>query len=106
LKKILVITPPDAEYGFGLAGVVHLTARRDEFRGVLEKAGDMADIGLTAIDERFLEDISEDEMRGIERKWRGMLVLLPAPELPGMEVEDYAMALIRRTIGYHLRLRL
>jgi hypothetical protein len=45
-------------------------------------------------------------MKALERKWKGMLVLIPVPEVPGSKVEDHAMELIKRTIGYHLKLKI
>jgi V/A-type H+-transporting ATPase subunit F len=42
----------------------------------------------------------------MEKRWYGILLVLPAPERVGVEVEDYAMSLIKRAIGYHVRLKL
>jgi vacuolar-type H+-ATPase subunit F/Vma7 len=106
LKKVLFLTPKDAEHGFQLAGAGQMVPREeDTLEDVLRKGMQESDIGLIAIDERLLKEIDEKNMREMEMKWGGILVVLPAPERPGITVEDYALALVRRAIGYHVRLR-
>ena len=46
-----------------------------------------------------------ERLREIEHAWQGILLVLPSPERPEVEIEDYAVSLIRRAIGYHVRLR-
>jgi len=36
----------------------------------------------------------------------GILLVLPSPVKPPAEVEDYAARLIRRAIGYHVRIKM
>ena len=43
-------------------------------------------------------------LRELEQAWNGVLLVLPSPEKPPAEVEDYAARLIRKAIGYHVRL--
>ncbi len=64
------------------------------------------DTGLVIIDERLLKGISTERLREIEQSWQGILLFLPAPERPGVEIEDYAAKLIRRAIGYHVKVKL
>ena len=65
------------------------------------------DSGVVVIDERLLTGIGEERFREMERRWYGMLIVLPSPEKVGAEgVEDYAQRLIKRAIGYHVRLQL
>jgi V/A-type H+-transporting ATPase subunit F len=40
----------------------------------------------------------------MEHGWAGILLVLPSPEKLPAEVEDYAARMIRRAIGYHVRL--
>ena len=63
------------------------------------------DTGLVIIDERIMRRIDDEKMRETEGRWRGILLVLPSPVKPS-EVEDYAARLIRRAIGYHVRLQL
>lgn len=104
MRKVLFITPHDTEFGFHLAGVAHRTVAAEDAAEWLARVKEAPDIGLVAIDERLLADIPEDLFMELEQKWDGIVMVLPAPELPGTKAEDYALELIRRTIGYHLRL--
>jgi len=60
--------------------------------------------GLIVIDERLTAGIEEERMREIESAWRGVIVVRPPLAGPG-EMEDYAARLIRRAVGYHVRIR-
>jgi vacuolar-type H+-ATPase subunit F/Vma7 len=105
LKKVVFITPRDVEFGFQLAGVSHYTVEGAELEETLGRLIS-EEAGLVVIDERLLEGMEGQRLRDMEKRWSGLLLVLPAPEKPGLEVEDYALALIRRAIGYHVRLRL
>ena len=114
MKKIAFITPHDVDYGFSLTGVPQYAVEAPEFDQTLKKI--MADPGngLVIIDERLVGDgdgrdeggVSEERMRELEQTWHGILLVLPSPVKPPPETEDYAARLIRRAIGYHVRLKL
>lgn len=106
MKKIAFITPPDAAFGFRLTGVEHYVISNDDVEQKLLGIISKPDIGLVILDERLMEGLPMEELRRIEKKWQGILLVLPAPERREIEVEDYALSLIRRAIGYHVRLRL
>jgi len=112
MKKIAFITPPDANYGFSLAGVPQYAVEMPEFERTLKKAMDEPENGLVIIDERMVSagrdalGVSEERMRELEQAWHGILLVLPSPVKPPAEAEDYAARLIRRAIGYHVRLKL
>jgi V/A-type H+-transporting ATPase subunit F len=106
VKKVAFITPPDAGYGFSLAGVPQYVGKVEDAEDMLKKAVAQPDNGLVIIDERMIKVIAEEDLRELERGWHGILLVLPSPEKPPPEVEDYAMRLIRRAIGYHMRLKL
>ncbi len=105
MKEIAFITPPDAAYGFKLSGVTHLVTENSEAKDTLRKTMDEPDYGLLIIDERLIAVITEERLRELEQAWNGILLVLPSPEKPPAEVEDYAARLIRRAIGYHVRLK-
>lgn len=105
MKKIVFITPKDAEYGFSLAGVTQYAVTEKEAEGILKKVLVEPDAGVIVLDERLTKGINEERMREMEDKWYGVLLILPAPEKPVVEMEDYALRLIKRAIGYHVRLR-
>ena len=104
MKKVAVITPPDGEYGFGLAGVLHRACRGEDAEAVLKDVITRSDIALVIVDERLIRNIEEDNLREIEQGWQGILLTLPAVEKPGVQIKDYAAELIQRVIGYHIRL--
>lgn len=102
MKRIVFITPSDAEYGFKLAGVTQYVAGRAEVEEVLDNLMADPDNGVIVVDERLVMGIDEKKMKGLEERWYGIFLVLPAPEKPALEV-DYAMRLIKRAIGYHIR---
>lgn len=105
MKKIAFITPPDVRYGFNLSGVPQHAVETDEAEEALERTMAEPDNGLVIIDERMITGMPEERLRELEQRWNGILLVLPSPEKPPAEVEDYAARLIRRAIGYHVRLK-
>jgi vacuolar-type H+-ATPase subunit F/Vma7 len=106
MKKIFFITPPDALYGFSLAGITQNAVKVGDAEAALKMAMAETDTGLIIIDERLLEDMTGERLREFEQGWNGILLVLPSPLKPPAEVEDYAARLIRRAIGYHVRLKI
>ncbi len=107
MKKIAFLTPFDAEYGFSLSGVPQKTAEAVDAEEVLHRTMAEPDVGLAVVDERLLAGMPDERLRELEQSWQqGILLVLPSPEKPPAEVEDYAARLIRRAIGYHVRLKL
>jgi V/A-type H+-transporting ATPase subunit F len=106
MKKIAFITPPDAEYGFRLSGITQHVVEIPDVEETLKQTMAEPDIGLVILDERLLKGMSEERLRDIEQGWHGILLILPSPVKPPAEVEDFAARLIRRAIGYHVRLNL
>ncbi|HET6516560.1 MAG TPA: V-type ATP synthase subunit F [Thermodesulfovibrionales bacterium] len=106
MRKITFITPTNGRYGFSLAGVPQYTAEAQDAEEMLRKTMTEPETGLVVIDERLIKGMSEERMRELEQTWQGTLLVLPAPEKFPAEVEDYAARLIRRAIGYHVRLKL
>jgi V/A-type H+-transporting ATPase subunit F len=106
MKKIVFMTPPDARYGFSLTGVGQRVtpddARTNTLRGL---TGDPA-VGLVIIDERLVDASIQEQLAETERLWPGLVVVLPAPEKAERPAEDYALRLIRRAVGYQVRLSL
>jgi vacuolar-type H+-ATPase subunit F/Vma7 len=105
IKKIIFITPGDAEYGFRLAGVEQLVTGEEEVNTALQKAISEPDSGMIVVDERLLKNYSWEQLRDAERSFPGIFLIIPSPVRPVFEAEDYAARLIRQAIGYHVRLR-
>ncbi len=107
MKKIVFITPADVDPGFGLAGVAQYNASPGETEELLRKVMSDPDTGVAVVDERLATALDEERFREMERRWFGILLVLPSPEGAGGEtMEDYARRLIRRAVGYHVRVRL
>jgi V/A-type H+-transporting ATPase subunit F len=103
VKKIFFVTMPDAEYGFSLAGIPQQITTEDRVEEVLPQALS-AETGLVVIDERLTRSLSDERLRQLLGAWQGILLLLPSPERPAAVAEDYIARLIRRAIGYQVRL--
>lgn len=106
MKKVVFITPPDAEYGFKLTGLSHYTCTDEDVEDTLRNITAEPGTGLLIVDERLLKNIEEERLQEMERSWKGILVVMPSPEEREFEAEDYATRLIQRAIGYHVRLQL
>ena len=104
MKKIVFLTTCDARFGFRLAGIEHRAVDPAEAEAELDALTADADNGLVIIDERLVRGPVEEKMREHEEAWQGILLVLPSPEKLAPEAEDYAARLIRRAIGYHVRL--
>jgi V/A-type H+-transporting ATPase subunit F len=106
VEKIAVISPPDARYGFSLGGISQSVVEPGDAEKALSRIMAGPGYGLVMIDERLLKEMPEERLRELERGWHGILLVLPSPETPPAGFEDYAARLIRRAIGYHVRLKL
>ena len=106
MKKVLSVTARDARYGFGLAGIGQYTVDANELEEILVRVVADSGNGLIMIDERLISGIGEERLREMERHWAGVVVVLPSPGDGPVGAEDYATRLIRRAIGYHVRIRL
>jgi vacuolar-type H+-ATPase subunit F/Vma7 len=104
MKKIIFLTPADARFGFGLAGIEHRTVEPAKAAQELSETMAGQDTGLVIVDERLVRGDVQELMREREQAWQGILLVLPSPEKLPPEVEDYAARLIRQAIGYHVRL--
>jgi len=104
VKKIVTITPPDAAYGFALAGVKQLVRTPQDLDDTLLELKSDPETGVIIIDERLVAGLTQWRIEDIERRWPGLVVVLPAPGKPQRPEEDYVLRLIRRAIGYQVRL--
>jgi V/A-type H+-transporting ATPase subunit F len=106
VKKVLVLTPPDARHGFSLTGVGQRVTPTPELMTTLRDVTSDPNTGVLVIDERLIEPAMRKPVAELERKWSGAIVVLPAPEKAAIAAEDYVLQLIRRAIGYQVRLSL
>jgi vacuolar-type H+-ATPase subunit F/Vma7 len=103
MRRIVFLTPVDVHHGFALAGVRQLTVGAAEAETVLAETVRDPTTAVVILDERLLPAIPEPRRRELERLWPGVLLVLPAPA-KGPPAEDYALRLVRRAIGYQVRL--
>jgi V/A-type H+-transporting ATPase subunit F len=106
MKRIVFLTPPDARHGFSLTGVRQQVADPRSLETALLELTSDPGVAVVVVDERLIEPAVQDRLTWLERRWSGLLVVLPAPEPRAETGEDYALRLIRRAIGYQVRLNL
>lgn len=106
MKKIVFVTPEDASKGFNLAGVrQHVAIAADLPAALVSLAADPS-TGLVAIDERLVDPAVQRAIDDVDRRWPALVVVLPAPATAAAPVEDYALRLVRKAIGYQVRVDL
>lgn len=104
MKDILVFTPEDAQSGFALTGIRQQVVEEREVRTALETACRDPEVGVIAVDARLLQALEEEEVQALVKCWEGVLITLPAPVDNGAPGEDDLQRLMRRVLGYHVRL--
>ena len=104
MKHVVVMTPPDARHGFTLTGVRQHTLVPSQLLAELRALLDDPTVGLVVVVERLAAGQVQASLREMERRSPGMFVMLPAPEAGARLEEDYVLRLIRRAIGYQVRL--
>ncbi|MBI3047669.1 MAG: V-type ATP synthase subunit F [Acidobacteria bacterium] len=105
--RLKVVTRPGAGLGFRLAGVpveeVSGPVTAERLAALVEEPG----LGILAIDEELLGGVPQDVLERVSRD--GVPIVLPftLPARWGERVggEEYVSALIRRAIGYHIKIQ-
>lgn len=105
--RMAVIADPETAQGFRLAGLEGYGASSpEEAQSLLETLVERGGCALVAVDEALLPDPE----RAVERLMRGrdLPVLLPIAGLKeafqGHDVEGYMRELVRKTIGFDIKL--
>ena len=104
MNRIVALTPADADNGFACCGAVQHAVAPGHIAETLARALEEAGSGVVILDERLVEEVGEEILHSLERRWPGVLVVLPPPGVSGAG-EDYAMRLIRRAVGYQVKVR-
>jgi len=104
VRKIVVITPKDALHGFALAGVGQVVIDTAEVIPTLKALAADPLSGVLMLDERLASAPVREYLREMDRRWSGVAIVLPAPQREKVGEEDYVLQLIRRAIGYQVRL--
>lgn len=105
---VRVIASPGIATGFRLAGfaVDEVSSAREAFdRFVVALA--QADLGILLIEQRLLDALPAAVRRDAERRPVPVLVPIPSPAWAGRkdDAENFILELLRRTIGYRVRLQ-
>lgn len=104
MKRVVFITPSDAEPGFRLAGVRQIVSGPETVRETVGAALRDEDNGLVVLDERLARTIPDEDLQALDRPRQAVLAVLPSPRAEAEPAEDPLAQLIRRTIGYHVRI--
>lgn len=104
MSALVVLTPPDAHPGFALAGVLHEAVETAQCEARLRHWLGDPQIGVVVVDERLLGTLSDERLRKLEQGAKALLVVMPAPA-GGVVGEDYLRRLLRRVLGYQVRIR-
>lgn len=104
MNRIVALTPVDADNGFACCGAIQHAVVPGRAADALNQALNDAGNGVVILDERLLEEVGEEMLHSLEQRWPGVLVVLPAPGISGAG-EDYAMRLIRRAVGYQVKVK-
>ncbi|MDT8440173.1 MAG: V-type ATP synthase subunit F [Desulfuromonadales bacterium] len=104
MKEILFLTDADAVPGFALTGVRQQAPDPGQVWEALLAACDDPQVGVIVIDARLLTEVDEKRLAVLGDTWPGVIVTLPAPAGTPGPVEDDLQRLVRRALGYHVRL--
>lgn len=103
---MVFVIPEDVRLGFNLAGIRELVCSPAELAQTVRGLMKEEQVGIIAVDERLLAQTGAEDLHILGKKWRGLLLVLPAPAAEEIVHEDYAMQLIKKAIGYHVRLEI
>jgi vacuolar-type H+-ATPase subunit F/Vma7 len=104
VNRVLVLTPAEVRYGFALAGVRQQEPDPAAVWAALREATRDAELGVIAIDERLLAGLDPVRLRELTARWHGVLVTLPPPAGAAPAGEDELQRLVRRALGYDVRI--
>lgn len=105
MSRIVFLTPEEIPYGFAIAGFEQKLVPAGQARVEMTQIADEPDVGVLVIDERLLAEVDDDFSRQFQEQWSGILLVLPTPAGAVPAEEDYLQRLIRRALGYHVRIR-
>lgn len=104
MNRIVVLTPSDADNGFACGGAIQHAVPPGQTATTLQQALGEAESGVVILDERLVAEVGEELLHELEERFPGVLVVLPAPG-GSTGGEDYATRLIRRAIGYQVKVQ-
>lgn len=106
--NVVVLCRPQVAAGFMLAGLRPVEAETPaEGADLLSRLAGRPEIGLILVEDSIHHSLSEDSRRDLARRPLPMVVPFPGPSWvkAGSESDQYIVELLRRAIGYRVRLR-
>jgi vacuolar-type H+-ATPase subunit F/Vma7 len=104
---VRALCAPETAIGFSLAGV--RTIEADPVKSLDEQVLELAldpELAVLLIDEALSDRLGEETKKRFSKKPLPMLVPFPrAHWTEGQAVDDYVVELLRRAIGYRVRLK-
>ena len=108
MSKLLIITYPDTSTGFDLAGVeVKEVKEGEDITPLLQSIIEKGEYGLLAVEENLLLNVPEEILKRIRKKGIPVIVPIDTPKSwqGEAEMESYVARLIRRAIGYQVKIK-
>lgn len=105
---VRAVASPASASGYRLAGVPTDAVSRDDDIGrlLLARVGEPG-LGILIVEQRLLESAPPSVRRDIERRPVPIIVPVPSPEpgRPPADAEGLIVELLRRAIGYRVKLK-
>jgi vacuolar-type H+-ATPase subunit F/Vma7 len=106
-RRLVVIAGSDLSTGFALTGVpvFEATDGEDAARR-LEQSVDEMNAGVVIIDESLYRDLPDELQRNLRRSTLPVVIPVPGPDWTAESTaHDYIVDILRRAIGYRVRLQ-
>jgi V/A-type H+-transporting ATPase subunit F len=104
MTRMVFVTPEEVRYGFGLGGASQQLATAAGIEATLLQLFAEPEVGVVVVDERLLAGIADARLKVLEERWSGLLLVLPAPATGAAVGPDFVRRLLRRVLGYQVRL--
>ncbi len=108
MARVVALTDPETAMGFRLAGIEVLVARQaDEVVRLLEEALQQRESGVVMFNEDYLQALPERLQKCLEDSLQPIFVPIPHIQSwqEGERREEYLSRLLRRAIGYQIKIR-
>ena len=106
--NVVVLCRPEVAAGSMLAGLRPVEVESPvEGAALLSRLAERPEVGLVLVEDSIHQSLNEDTRRDLARRPLPMVVPFPGPSgmTAGVESDQYIVELLRRAIGYRVRLR-
>jgi V/A-type H+-transporting ATPase subunit F len=108
MARVVALTDPDTALGFRLAGIETLVLKQgEEIVPYLEELLEQKQTGVVILNEDHLKAVPERLQRRMETSLKPVFVSIPHVRSwrEGEKTEEYLIRLLRRVIGYQIKIR-